>query len=214
MLKVGLTGGIGAGKSVVRRLFAVLGVPTTDADARAKWLMAHDPALRTALVAALGSDVYDAAGQLNRPWLTQRVFGDPAALTRLNALVHPAVGVDFAAWLGEQARAGAPYIIKEAAILFEADIARTLDCVITVTAPEDVRIRRVLARDPHRTAADVAAIIAKQLPEDERQRRADFILWNDDRQPLLAPVLALDAELRRRAVLAGVARGAGPRTTL
>lgn len=202
MLTVGLTGGIGAGKSVVKRLFEVLGVPTTDADARAKWLMTHDPALRTALLAEFGPAVYDeATGQLDRRWLAQRAFTDPTALTRLNALVHPAVGADFAAWLQLQARSGAPYIIKEAAILFEADIARTLDFVITVAAPEEVRIRRVLARDPHRTAADVAAIMAKQLPEDERQRRADFVLWNDDQQPLLAPVLALDADLRRRAAV-------------
>ncbi|MBC7449261.1 MAG: dephospho-CoA kinase [Hymenobacteraceae bacterium] len=201
MLTVGLTGGIGAGKSVVKRFFGVLGVPTTDADARAKWLMTHDPALRAALVNEFGRAVFDAVGQLNRSWLAQRAFQDPTALARLNALVHPAVGADFAAWRRVQADAGAPYVIKEAAILFEADIARTLDCVITVAAPEEVRIRRVLARDPHRTAADVAAIIAKQLPEAERQRRADFVLWNDDLRPLLAPVLALDAELRRRAAL-------------
>ena len=200
MLKVGLTGGIGAGKSVVRHLFATLGIPTTDADARAKWLMTHDPALRAALTAEFGPAVFaSATGPLNRAWLAQRAFTDPTALSQLNALVPPAVAADFAAWLDVQTRAGAPYIIKEAAILFEADIARSLDFVITVAAPEEVRIRRVLVRDPHRTAADVAAILAKQLPEAERQRRADFVLWNDDRQPLLAPVLALDAELRRRA---------------
>jgi dephospho-CoA kinase len=202
MLTVGLTGGIGAGKSVVRRLFAVLGVPTTDADARAKWLMTNDSALRTALIQEFGPAVYDAAGVLNRPWLAQRAFADPTTLARLNALVHPAVGADFAAWLNVQQRANAPYIIKEAAILFEADIAASLDLVITVAAPEDVRIRRTLARDPHRSAADVQAIIARQWPEEKRQQHADFVLWNDDVQPLLAPVLALDAELRRRAAVA------------
>ena len=199
MLKIGLTGGIGAGKSIIKRCFEVLGIPTTDADARAKWLMTHDGALRTALTAEFGSEVFDAAGQLNRPWLAQRAFADPTALARLNALVHPAVGEDFARWLREQQAAGAPYIIKEAAILFEADIARTLDYVITVAAPEDVRIRRVLARDPHRSAADVVAIIGRQLPEEERRRRADFVVWNDDAQPLLPQILALDAEFRRRA---------------
>lgn len=198
MLKVGLTGGIGAGKSVVRRLFGVLGVPTIDADARAKWLMVHDPGLRAALIAELGAEVYAPDGHLDRSWLARRAFADPTVLARLNALVHPAVGSDFAAWLRQQEVASAPYIIKEAAILFEADIARHLDLVITVAAPEEVRIRRVLARDPHRSVADVRAIIAKQLPEAERQRRADVVLWNDDRQPLLAPALALDEELRRR----------------
>jgi dephospho-CoA kinase len=204
VLKVGLTGGIGSGKSVVARLFATLGVPVTDADTRAKWLMTHDVALRAALVTEFGPAIFDAVtGQLDRAGLARRAFTDPQVLTRLNALVHPAVGRDFAVWLTEQARAGAPYIVKEAAILFEADIARTLDCVITVAAPEEVRIRRVLSRDPHRTAADVAAIISKQLPEEERQRRADFILWNDNTQPLLPQVLALDAELRRRAAATG-----------
>ncbi len=199
MLKIGLTGGIGAGKSVVRQLFSVLGVPTIDADARAKWLMAHDQPLRAALIAEFGPHVYTPDGQLDRAALAERAFADPSTLTRLNALVHPAVGRDFAAWLSQQARAGAAYIIKEAAILFEADIARSLDLVITVAAPEAVRLGRVLARDPHRTAADVRAIMARQLPEEERQRRADVVLWNDGRQPLLAPVLALDAAWRRQA---------------
>jgi dephospho-CoA kinase len=199
VLKIGLTGGIGAGKSVVKRAFEVLGVPTTDADTRAKWLMQYDAGLRAALVAGFGAEVFDAAGQLNRPWLAQRAFADPSALARLNALVHPAVGADFAHWLDEQRRAGARYIIKEAAILYEADIARSLDFVITVAAPEEVRIRRVLARDPHRSRTDVAAIIQRQLPEEERQRRADFIIYNDDQQPLLPQILSLDAELRRRA---------------
>ncbi len=199
MLKIGLTGGIGSGKSVVARLFATLGIPITDADTRAKWLMTHDAALRAALVTEFGPEIFDpVTGQLDRAGLARRAFADPLVLQRLNALVHPAVGRDFAAWLTVQERAGAPYIVKEAAILFEADIARMLDYVITVAAPEDVRIQRVLARDPHRTPADVAAIISKQLPEEERLKRADFILWNDDKQPLLPQVLALDEEIRRR----------------
>lgn len=197
MLKVGLTGGIGAGKSVVMRLFALLGVPTIDADTRAKWLMTHDPELRADLLLAFGPDVFTSDGLLNRAGLAKRAFADPDTLARLNALVHPAVGRDFAAWL--QAQAGQPYIMKEAALIFEADLARSLDYVITVAAPLEVRIRRVLARDPHRAEADVRAIIEKQLSEDERQRRADFIIWNDDRQPLLRQVLALDAQLRERA---------------
>ncbi len=197
---VGLTGGIGSGKSVVARLFAVLGVPVTDADTRGKWLMAHDPALRAALVEAFGPAVFDATtGQLDRAGLARRAFTDATVLTRLNALVHPAVGRDFAAWLTQQDAAGAPYIVKEAAILFEADIARSLDFVVTVAAPEALRIRRVLARDPHRTEADVRAILARQWTETQRQTAADWVLHNDDKQPLLPQVLALDADLRRRA---------------
>lgn len=208
-LRVGLTGGIGSGKSVVARLFALLGVPVSDADTRAKWLMTHDAALRAALVAELGAEVFDATGQLDRAGLARRAFQDPTVLARLNALVHPAVGEDFAFWLEAQARAGQPYIIKEAAILFEAGLDQTLDYVITVAAPEDVRIRRVLARDSHRSEPDVRAIISRQLSEEERQRRADFVVWNDDRQPLLRQVLALDARLRTLA--ADETRTAAPR---
>ncbi len=196
MLRIGITGGIGSGKSVVSRVFALLGVPVYDSDQRARWVMEHDALLREQLLAAFGPDTYTPAGALNRPVLARTVFADPARLARLNALVHPRVGDDFARWAAARQAAGAPYALKEAALLFESGAYRTLDRIVTVAAPLAVRVARVLRRDPHRTAADVEAIIGKQLGEDERQRRANYLIHNDDQHLVLPQVLALDAALR------------------
>lgn len=193
MLRIGITGGIGSGKSIASRLFHALGVPVYDADSRARWLMENDALLRAELTTAFGPDTYDAAGRLNRPVLAGRVFADPVLLAQLNGLVHPHVGTDFAAWAAAQQRAGHPYVLKEAALLFEAGSYRQLDRIITVFAPQQVRAARVLRRDPHRSGADVAAIMAKQLREEEKMQRADYVLFNDDVQPLLPQVLALHA---------------------
>ncbi|QKG54370.1 dephospho-CoA kinase [Hymenobacter sp. BRD67] len=193
MLRIGITGGIGSGKSVVARLFATLGVPVYDSDSRAKWVMATDLVLREQLQAAFGVEAYDAAGQLNRPYLAQVAFNDAAQLARLNALVHPRVGEDFAAWTAAQQAAGYAYILKEAALLYESGAYRTLDGIITVFAPADVRAARVLRRDAHRTAADVQAIMGKQLSEEEKLARADYVVYNDDSHLVLPQVLALDA---------------------
>lgn len=190
MLRIGITGGIGSGKSVVSRLFAALGVPVYDSDTRAKWVMANDLVLRERLQAAFGAETYDAAGQLNRPYLARVAFGDPARLAQLNGLVHPRVGEDFAAWTAAQA-AGHAYVLKEAALLFESGAYKGLDKIITVFASPEVRMARVLARDAHRTAADVARIIGQQLPEDERLTRADYVVYNDDSQLVIPQVLAL-----------------------
>lgn len=191
MLRIGITGGIGSGKSVVSRLFAALRVPVYDSDTRAKWVMANDLLLREQLQAAFGTETYDAAGQLDRPYLARVAFGDPARLAQLNGLVHPRVGEDFAAWTAAQVVAGHAYVLKEAALLFESGASKGLDKIITVFAPPEVRTARVLARDPHRTAADVARIIGQQLPEDERLARADYVVYNDDSQLVIPQVLAL-----------------------
>ena len=193
MLRIGITGGIGSGKSIASRLFYALGVPVYDADTRARWLMEHDAALRQQLIAAFGPNTYDAAGRLNRLVLAGTVFGNPERLAQLNALVHPHVGTDFEYWAATQQQAGHAYVLKEAALLFEAGSYKQLDRIITVFAPLSMRLARVLRRDPHRTPADVRAIVAKQLSEDEKMRRADYVLTNDDMQPLLPQVLALHA---------------------
>ena len=193
MLRIGITGGIGSGKSIISRLFQALGVPTYDADSRARWVMENDAALRQELIAAFGPATFDAAGHLNRPTLAATVFGNPARLAQLNALVHPHVGTDFERWAAAQQRAGHPYVLKEAALLFEAGSHKQLDRIITVFAPLAVRQARVLRRDPHRSSADVQAIMAKQLSEEEKMQRADYVLTNDDVLPLLPQVLALHA---------------------
>lgn len=198
MLRIGITGGIGSGKSVVARVFAALGVPVYDSDSRAKHVMANDLVLRAQLQEAFGADAYDATGQLNRPYLARVAFNDAAQLARLNALVHPRVGEDFAGWSAAQAAAGQPYTLKEAALLYESGAYKGLDAIITVFAPAEVRAARVLRRDAHRSAIDVQAIMAKQLSEDEKLARAEHVVYNDDSQLVLPQVLALDAAFRQR----------------
>ncbi|RZK62415.1 MAG: dephospho-CoA kinase [Hymenobacter sp.] len=196
MLRIGITGGIGSGKSVVARLFATLGVPVYDSDSRAKYLMANDPVLREQLLRAFGPETYTAAGELNRVHLAQRVFKDAAQVAQLNGLVHPRVGADFASWGAAQAAAGQPYLLKEAALLYESGAYRQLDGIITVFAPPEVRRARVLRRDAHRTSADVQAIMSQQLSDEEKLQRADYVVYNDDSQLVLPQVLALDAKWR------------------
>ncbi len=195
MLKIGITGGIGSGKSLVCRLFGLLGIPTYDADTRAKWLMAHHPDLRQDLTSAFGEETFTPAGALNRAYLAGLVFNDQERLAQINRLVHPRVGEDFAAWA--ETKRHLPYVIKEAALLFEAGSSRDLDQVITVSAPQELRISRTLLRDPHRTRADIEAIIQKQLSEAERHAKAHHVLYNDDQQLVIPQVLALDALFRQ-----------------
>src|SRR6185312_9844499 len=145
ILRVGLTGGIGSGKSTVARIFEVLGVPVSYADREAKRVMNEDPGLRSAIEAAFGPEAYE-GGALNRPWLAARVFSDPVKLELLNSLVHPATIRDGDRWM--QSFAGrAPYAIREAALIFESPAAGHLDFVIGVFAPLPLRIRRAMQRD-------------------------------------------------------------------
>ncbi|RSK48104.1 dephospho-CoA kinase [Hymenobacter rigui] len=196
MLQIGITGGIGSGKSVVCRLFQVLDAPVYDSDARAKWVMAHDAQLRDELTAAFGPETFDAQGQLNRAYLARVAFPDPVQLARLNSLVHPHVGRDFAEWATARQAEGHAYILKEAALLYESGAYRQLDRVITVFAPQTLRQARVLRRDPHRTPEDILTIIGKQMSEEEKLARADYVVHNDDEQLLIPQVLKLDAEFR------------------
>ena len=193
MLKVGITGGIGSGKTIVCRVFALLGVPVYDSDFRAKWVMHHDPWLRQELTKTFGEKAYTPSGELDRPYLANLVFNQPAKLSLLNSLVHPRVKDDFTQWL--TAHQNHPYILKEAALMYESKAYKQVQKVITVSAPLQVRLARVLQRDPHRQLADVQAIIDKQLPETERQQRADYIIYNDDQQPVIPQILALHEKL-------------------
>ncbi|HEX8330694.1 MAG TPA: dephospho-CoA kinase [Hymenobacter sp.] len=193
MLRIGITGGIGSGKSIASRLFHELGVPVYDADTRARWVMENDAALRQELSAAFGPETYDSSGRLNRTALAGTVFRNPALLAQLNGIVHPHVGTDFERWASTQQQAGHAYVLKEAALLFEAGSYKQLDRIITVFAPLAVRQTRVLRRDTHRSLADVEAIVAKQLSEEEKMQRANYVLFNDDVRPLLPQVLALHA---------------------
>jgi dephospho-CoA kinase len=191
--QIGITGGIGAGKSTVTRIFAALRVPVYDADSRAKGLMHTDPVLRAGITEAFGPQSYTPAG-LNRHYLAATVFKDPDQVARLNRLVHPRVGDDYAAWVREHA--GFAYVLKEAALLFESGSFRSLDRVIAVSAPLPLRIRRVMHRDPHRTEAEVMTIMSRQMDEAEKLSRADYVVHNDEKTLLIPQVLHLDHTFR------------------
>jgi dephospho-CoA kinase len=195
-LLVGITGGIGSGKSTVCKLFSLLGVPVYTADDRAKWLMNHDSPLKEKILEVFGSESYLSNGELNRAYLAASVFSNPEKVATLNALVHPAVRKDFMDWVSQQS---APYLIKEAALLFETGAAKELDCVINVSSPLRVRMARVLLRDPHRTEEQVNQIIDQQLPDEEKNERADFSIKNTDNKLLLPQVIALHEQLLRKA---------------
>ncbi|MGY6558587.1 MAG: dephospho-CoA kinase [Nitritalea sp.] len=196
-LLVGITGGIGAGKSIVAKVFTLLGVPFYAADARAKELMQTDAELRERIQEAFGREAYTASGEVNRTYLARKVFHDEAEIKRLNALVHPAVAKDFATW--SASHAGHPYVLKEAALLVESGSYKELDSLILVKSPLVVRINRILARDPQRDMKQINAIIDRQLPDEEKARFADFTIKNTDQKALLPQVLAVDAQLRKKA---------------
>ena len=191
MVKIGITGGIGTGKSLVSRIFSALGIPVYDADTRAKWLMNNNPELRKEITAKFGALSYKESGELDRKYLAA-VFADENQLKVLNNLVHPAVGRDFENWSGEQS---GKYILKEAALLYEAGSWKGLDKIIVVSAPLDLRVERVLKRDPFRSREQVLQIISKQMPDEEKTARADFVITNDGRELLIPQVLKIHNQI-------------------
>jgi dephospho-CoA kinase len=190
MLRIGLTGGIGAGKSLVARLFALLGVPVYDADSSAKKLMVENASLRESIITHFGADSY-VDDRLNRSYLAERVFKNPQQLEVLNRLVHPVAIEEAKKWLAQQK---ASYAIKEAALLFESGSAEGLDYVIGVTAPETLRIKRVMERDGL-TALQVKERMRRQLEETLKIKLCDFILYNDEQQLLIPQVVQLHEQL-------------------
>ena len=188
-LQIGITGGIGAGKSVICKIFSVLGVPTYDADSRAKAVMTTDGILIEGIKKEFGTLSFKANGELNREYLAAEVFNKPERLKVLNALVHPRVAIDYENWLAKQTSAS--YVLKEAALLIESGSYKSLDKLMVVSAPEDLRIKRVLGRDKHRDVAQIKNIIENQLEEAAKLKVADFIINNDDKHSLIQQVLTL-----------------------
>ena len=187
MFKVGITGGIGSGKSTVCRLFAERGVAVYDTDAAAKRLMAEDEALKRGIVARFGAESYR-DGVLNRPYLAERVFGDDKEREALNGLVHPAVIADFEHWAEEQQ---GEYVVLESAILFEAGLDKHLDRVVAVLAPEALRVERAMKRDGA-TRTQILSRMAAQLDDDTLSRRADVSVVNIFEEELEQIVQELD----------------------
>lgn len=189
---VGVTGGIGSGKSTVCRVFSILGIPVYSADDRAKWLMANDPNLKKAISSEFGEKSFLEDGSLNRGFLAQEVFSDPEKVKKMNTLVHPAVGEDFKNWANSQR---APYLIKEAALLFESGSAKELDFVINVSSPLKIRVARVLIRDPHRSEEQVNHIIDQQMPDEQKNELADYVIKNNDSKLIIPQVLEIHQKL-------------------
>lgn len=190
ILKIGITGNIGAGKSLVCSIFEILDIPVYYADARAKQLMTQDTILVDEIKSLFGERAYTTKVELNREYIGGIVFKNKAKLAKLNALVHPAVGRDFEKWVLDQ---NAPYVLKEAALLFEAGSYRDLDKTVLVIADEDKRLKRVMLRDNVDRPA-VRKRMNNQMPQKEKQKMADYIIDNNGSLSLVKQVLALHTQ--------------------
>lgn len=175
MIKVGLTGGIGSGKTTIANFFKELGVPVYIADAEAKKLMQNNLELRVGLIDLFGDKTYK-GGELNRSFIASKIFNNKRLLQQMNALVHPKVGAHFEDWLKRQK---ADYIIKEAAIIFEQHMQNEYDLIITVIADKELRIDRVLSRDDT-TRKKVEAIIENQMTDADKMQKSDFVIKNHE----------------------------------
>lgn len=191
MKKIGLTGGIGSGKSFVAGVFRHLGVPVFNSDDEARRIQETDAEVLAAIRAAFG-DVFHAHGALDRKKLASIVFSDRERLLQLNVIVHPAVGRAFEQFCGRHA--GEKYLIKEAAIIFEMGLDEELDATILVTAPEKTRIERVMKRDGI-SESDVRARMQKQWSDEEKKQRADFFVDNDGAKAILPQVVRVHAAI-------------------
>jgi len=189
MLKVGVTGGIGSGKSTVLHFFSVLGVPVYDSDSRSRWLQENNPKIIEETKLLLGNDAYLADNKLNKPYIANKVFSDKATLEKLNAIVHPRVFEDSVNWYCQNEKH--TYVIKESALLFESGMYKNLDKVISVVAPIEMRMERIKKRDSYRTNQEINAIISKQTTDEEKIKKSDFVIVNDETQLLISQVLAI-----------------------
>lgn len=189
---VGLTGGIGSGKSTVAKLFEVLGVPVYNSDIRAKE-MYYKPEVKEQVIRLLGTNAYDENGKLNPSHVSKIIFGDSGVLQKINGIIHPAVENDFKEFV--QLHSDKKLVLKESALIFEAGIYKKLDKVILVTSPLELRIARVLARDGI-TREEVIKRINHQLPDEEKVPISDFIINNDEKTGLIQQVLEVFEKLK------------------
>lgn len=189
-LRIGLTGGIGSGKSTIARIFEVLGIPVYYADLEAKRIMNEDELLRRQIIEHFGEKAYGESG-LDNKYLADIVFNNRQQLELLNSLVHPATIRDGERWMQQQKT---PYAIKEAALIFESSSQAHLDYVIGVSAPEPLRIHRAMQRDQI-TREAVLARMQKQIQEIIKMRLCDFIIYNDEQQLVIPQVMGLHQKL-------------------
>ena len=192
MIKVGITGGIGSGKSTVAKIFSSLGIPVFDADKVAKEILLRDT-IKKEIIKNFGTESYQNE-MLNRAHIAAIVFNDKEKLALLNSITHPATIKEAHEWFAKQS---APYAIKEAALIFESGSQKNLDYVIGVFADEKTRTQRVMMRD-NITEAQVKERISKQMNEEEKMKLCDFIIMNDESKSIIQQVWELDAILRNK----------------
>ena len=190
MLKIGITGGIGSGKSTVAKLFEVLGIPVYYADNAAKQLMNENETLKQQVQKEFGNEAYT-NGKVNRKYIADIVFANPEKLELLNSIVHPATLKDADEWMNKQTT---PYTIKEAALIFESGAQEQLDYVIGVYAPTPLRIQRTMQRD-NISREEVMARMNKQIDETIKMRLCDFVITNDEQQMVIPQVIELHQKL-------------------
>lgn len=188
MLKIGVTGGIGSGKTTVCQVFEVLGIPIFYADAVAKQIMHTDKKLQQEIQQAFGKQSYTTEGQLDRKYIAHIVFSDSKKLDTLNAIVHPAVFTAFDNWAAEQTHV--PYVVKEAALLFESKSYKMCDYAVLIQAPLDLKIRRIMQRDDI-GLEEVQLRMSRQLTDEQKEPLADFILINDEHKLLVPQIISL-----------------------
>lgn len=190
-MNVGITGGIGSGKTIVCEIFKSFGVPVFNADQVARELMLHNSEVYTLLQNHFGKSLFPQIGQFDKVHLGQLVFNEPDELSLLNSIVHPFVKQAFADWTRKQ---NYPYQLHEAAILIESGFNKLCDKVIVVEAPENLRIQRVCNRDGKSTE-EIVSIIKQQMPDEERRKHADYKIINNEISPLLPQVLTIHETL-------------------
>lgn len=187
MKAVGITGGIGSGKTFVANIFHTLGIPVYDADSAAKELMNSDLKLKSGLQKLLGMDIYNADGQLNRKKMSELIFNNVELRKKVNALIHPQVQINFENWINKQ---HAPFVLKESAIMFESGAYKNLDAIICVSAPVALRIERATTRD-NSDITKVTSIINAQMDEETRNKKCAFVILNDGMTALLPQVISV-----------------------
>ncbi len=191
---LGLTGGIGSGKSTVAKIFEFLGVPVYEADVFSKTIIDTDKQLQAELVNLLGTEII-AEGKIVRPKMAELIFGDKNLLQKANNLIHPAVARHFQSWYASQSF---PYVIKEAAILFESGSYKSCDKILVVAAPKEMRINRVMARS-NMTREEVEARMNNQWPQEEKLEKADYIVTNDLTESVIKQVIHIHENIIRTA---------------
>lgn len=191
MYRVGITGGIGSGKSFVCSILEKFGIPVYYADSQARRLMNTDSRLRSAIKEAFGEEIYR-NGELDRQEMALRVFGEPGQLESINQLVHPVVREDFERWT--EGQEGVPYVVEEAAILFESGAVRNMNMSVLIYAPIPLRIQRVMDRDKV-SRLDVEKRISRQMDEEEKKKLADRVIYNDEKNLLLPQIVGLHEDI-------------------